>query len=145
VFDFAFVHPKLVDGDIYFLDNRSDLDATFRVAGKAPELWHAENGKLEPASYSIANGYTMVPLHLEPWGTVFVVFRKPAAAFAGTLPAMTESSLATISGPWDLSFQPNRGAPASVSLAALQSWATNAGSGIRYFSGTGTYTKTIDA
>ena len=44
-----FVHRKLVDGDIYFLDNRNDrdetIDATFRMAGKAPELWHAETGE----------------------------------------------------------------------------------------------------
>ncbi len=46
-----FVHRKLADGDLYFVDNRSDrdetVDATFRVTGKAPELWHAETGKLE--------------------------------------------------------------------------------------------------
>jgi hypothetical protein len=145
----AFVHRKLADGDVYFLDNRSDgdetIDATFRVAGKAPDLWHAETGKSEPASYITANGRTTVPLHLEPWGTVFVVFRKPAAAPARTLPAIAESSLATIRGPWNLSFQPNRGAPASVALDTLASWATNADPGIKYFSGTGTYTRTIDA
>ena len=76
-----FVHRKLADGDLYFVDNRNDrdetVDATFRVTGKAPELWHPETGKTEPASYQIADGRTTVPLHLEPWGTVFVVFRKP--------------------------------------------------------------------
>ena len=75
-----FVHRKLADGDLYFVDNRNDrdetVDATFRVTGKAPELWHAETGKSEPVSYHIADGRTTVPLHLEPWGTVFVVFRK---------------------------------------------------------------------
>ena len=62
------------------MDNRGDhestVDATFRVAGKAPELWYAETGTSEPVSYKIADGRTTVPLHLEPWGTVFVVFRK---------------------------------------------------------------------
>ena len=75
-----FVHRKLAGADIYFLDNRNErdetFDATFRITGKAPELWHAETGKTEPASYTIANGRTTVPLHLEPWGTVFVVFRQ---------------------------------------------------------------------
>jgi len=145
----VFVHRKLADGDIYFLDNRNDrvetIDATFRVAGKAPELWHAETGKSEPASYTIANGRTTVPLYLEPWGTVFVVFRKPAAAPARTLPAIAESSLTTIDGPWNLSFQPNRGAPTSISLDTLASWTNNADPGVKYFSGIGTYTKTINA
>ena len=49
-----FVHRKLTDADIYFLDNRNDrdetVDATFRIAGKEPELWYAETGKSEPAS-----------------------------------------------------------------------------------------------
>ena len=40
-----FVHRKLGDGDIYFVANRGDrtesVDATFRVTGKAPELWRA--------------------------------------------------------------------------------------------------------
>ncbi len=50
-----FVHRKLADGDIYFVDNRNDrdevFDASFRVQGKAPELWHPDSGQLEPASY----------------------------------------------------------------------------------------------
>ena len=75
-----FAHRKLKNGDIYFVDNRSDheqsIDATFRVAGMQPELWRAETGTTEPASFTTANGRTTVPLHLEPWGTVFVVFRK---------------------------------------------------------------------
>ena len=61
-----FVHRKLSDGDLYFLDNRSDraetVDATFRVTGRAPELWYAETGKSKPASYKIADGRTTVPL-----------------------------------------------------------------------------------
>ena len=42
------------------------LDATFRVEGKAAELWHADTGATRPASYRIAGGRTIVPLHLEP-------------------------------------------------------------------------------
>ena len=144
----AFVHRKLANGDIYFLDNRNDheatIEATFRVTGKMPELWHAETGKSETASYTIANGATTVPLHLEPWGTVFVVFRKPAAAASRTLPKVVEAPLATVDGPWQLSFQPNRGAPASITLDTLASWTNNADPGVKYFSGIGTYTKTID-
>jgi hypothetical protein len=79
-----FVHRRLPEADIYFVDNRSDraetLDTTFRITGYAPEIWHAETGLVEPASYAIESGHTIVPLTLEPWGAVFVVFRKPAAA-----------------------------------------------------------------
>jgi hypothetical protein len=143
-----FVHRKLADGDLYFVDNRSDrteqVDATFRVTGKAPELWRAETGRTEPASFKIADGRTTVPLKLEPWGTVFVIFRKATHETARTLPVSTETQLAAVDGAWKLSFQPDRGAPAEISVDKLSSWSDSPDAGVKYFSGTGTYTKTID-
>jgi beta-galactosidase/beta-glucuronidase len=41
-------------------------------------------------------------------------------------------------------FQPGRGAPAGATFASLSSWSESPDPGIRYFSGTGTYTRTID-
>ncbi len=144
-----FVHRKLAAGDLYFVDNRNDrdetIDATFRVTGRVPELWYAETGKTLPVSYKIENGHTTVPLHLEPWGTVFVVFRKPTTVASYTLPKQTETQLATANGPWKVSFQPDRGAPQSITLDELSSWNSNPDAGVKYFSGTGTYTRTIDA
>ena len=138
-----------LDSDIYFLDNRNDrdetVDASFRVTGKAPELWYAETGKAQPVSYNIADGRTTVPLHLEPWGTVFVVFRKPSKATSLTLPTTAKTQLAVVDGSWNVSFQPGRGAPASVTLDTLTSWSDSQDKGVKYFSGTGTYTKTIQA
>ena len=116
--DLEFLHRKLTSGDIYFVDNRSDheeaLDVTFRVAGKAPELWRAETGTTEPVSFKIADGRTTVPLQLEPWGTVFVVFRKPTSETSHAIPKLTETKVATIDGPWNVAFQPGRGAPDSI-------------------------------
>jgi (4-O-methyl)-D-glucuronate---lignin esterase len=144
-----FVHRKLANADIYFLDNRNDrdetVDASFRVTGRAPELWYAETGKSVPSSYHVADGRTTVPLHLEPWGTVFVVFRKPAKAESLSLPKPVETELTTVDGPWSVSFQPGRGAPASVTLDKLISWSDSQDRGVKYFSGIGTYTKTIQA
>jgi hypothetical protein len=144
-----FVHRRVADGDLYFVDNRSDrdvaVDATFRVAGKRAELWHAESGETELASYTIANGRTTVPLNLGPWDAVFVVFRKAANSPVGSLPKQVESPVATIDGPWTLSFEPDRGAPASVKLDSLSSWSENADAGVKYFSGVGTYEKEIVA
>jgi len=144
-----FVHRKLTDGDLYFVDNRNDrdeqVDASFRVTGKASELWHAETGMMEPAAYTIANGRTTVPLHLEPWGTVFVVFREPTKMMSRTLPKVVETQVATIGGSWNVSLQPGRGAPASITMDKLASWSENTDDGVKYFSGVGTYTKTIEA
>jgi hypothetical protein len=144
-----FVHRKLADADLYFVDNRGDqsakVDATFRVTGKAPELWYAETGKTKPASFKIADGRTTVPLNLEPWGTVFVVFRKPTRETERTVPGATETQVATVNGPWKLDFEQGRGAPASITLDGLASWSDNTDKGVKYFSGTGTYTNTVNA
>jgi len=147
--ELLFVHRKLSDGDLYYVDNRQDrnedLDATFRVTGQEAELWHADTGVMEPASFRTADGRTTVPLHLEPWGTVFVVFRKPAKSSSRTLAKISDSAIATVEGPWDLSFQEDLGAPAKMTLDKLASWSDSADEGVKYFSGTGTYSKTIQA
>lgn len=144
-----FVHRKLSDGDIYFLDNRSEdpvsITASFRATGKSPELWRAETGQTEQTSYKIANGRTTVPLEFGPWEAIFVVFRKASAGPSLTVPKSTERELASVSGSWNVSFQPYRGAPPSVTLDKLIAWNDSANNGVKYFSGTGTYTKTIQA
>ena len=144
-----FVHRILADGDLYFVDNRTDreetVDATFRVTGKAPELWHPETGQSEPVSYNLADGRTTVPLRLEPWGTVFVVFRKATQETSLFLPKVVETRLTGVEGSWNVSFQPGRGAPASITLDKLMSWSDSTDAGVKYFSGTGAYTKTIQA
>ena len=86
-----------------------------------------------PASYNIAGGRTTVPLHLEPWGTVFVVFRKAAKAESLSLPKPVETELTTVEGPWDVSFQPGRGAPASIKLDKLISWSDSQDRGREVF------------
>jgi (4-O-methyl)-D-glucuronate---lignin esterase len=143
-----FVHRALPDGDIYWVVNGNTryetLETSFRVAGKAPELWHAQTGLAEPASYLIANGRTVVPLRMEPDESVFVVFRRPAVAPARAVPEPVETGSLPIEGAWDISFQAGRGAPASAKFPALSSWSENTDPGIKYFSGTGTYTKTIE-
>ena len=147
--DVEFAHRKLRNGDIYFIDNRSDheeaLDATFRAAGKQPELWRAETGAIEAVSFKVAGGRTTLPLRLEPWGTVFVVFRKPTSETSQTIPEMTETRVTTIEGPWTVSFQSGRGAPNSITMDELSDWSHSQDQGVKYFSGVGTYTKSVQA
>ena len=148
-----FVHRKLAGGDLYFVDNRNDraedVNATFRVAGKAPELWDAASGETRPAAYSSANGRTMVPLHLEPYGTTFVVFREPAKAASRTLPEPKETIVAgvddALNRDWTISFEANRGAPETAQFDRLISWSESAEMGVKYFSGSASYAKTIEA
>jgi hypothetical protein len=137
------VHRRLDAGDLYFVSNRdaapATVEASFRVAGRAPELWYAESGRRVPASFRVEAGRTIVPLQLEAQGAVFIVFREPTAAMERRLPAASRHVVANLDGPWQLEFQPGRGAPAQAALTQLASWTLHADPGIRYFSGTASY------
>ena len=83
--DMRYIHRHDGDAEIYFVSNQQarDLvaDCTFRVDGKVPELWHPDTGRCETAAaYVTRDGCTTVPIHFDPIGSVFVVFRRSAAA-----------------------------------------------------------------
>ncbi|MES2177556.1 MAG: glycosyl hydrolase [Gemmatimonadota bacterium] len=145
--DVAWAHRQSGDADIYYVANVSDkaqfIETRFRVAGKEAELWHPESGMTEAAEYRIDGNRTTVPLRLAPNAAVFVVFRRPATASSRTVARTEETTLATIAGAWDVSFAPGLGAPARARFDTLASWTTRADSGIKWFSGTATYSKTI--
>jgi hypothetical protein len=84
-------HRRASGTDLYFLSSQSDhpvsIAPVFRVAGQAPELWHADSGRIVRAAvFEAADGGVRVPLELGARGSVFVVFREPA----GTAPSVTE-------------------------------------------------------
>jgi hypothetical protein len=145
----SWIHRRAGSTDIYFVVNRSDhpqeVNVRFRVNGKDAELWHADTGEMEPASYSTVDGRTTVPLRLSARESVFVVFRRPTTSPTRTVRPPSVNTLETIAGPWTISFPSNLGAPSSVQLAELASWTTNADNGVKYFSGSATYTKTFQA
>ena len=119
------------------------MEASFRVTGRAAEIWHPETGSTELASYTIENGVTRVPLHLVSNDAVFVVFRNKTNEKSFSVNNPVERQLAQVTGPWNVTFQADRGAPEKIMLESLTPWNENADMGIKYFSGTGTYSKTI--
>jgi len=166
----TWVHRRTKDADIYFVANQADapvhLDARFRVSGKDVQVWRPMDGVesagvtytsdvrmpdrsgnkqpgIQPALYVAGNGFTGVPLDLAERESVFVVFRNAAPAVSRVASAPAESKLMTVSGPWTLSFPAKWGAPASVPMEKLTSWTENSDAGVKYFSGTATYMKTV--
>ncbi len=144
-----FVHRKLSDGDAWFLVNRKNraesIEARFRVTGKVPEVWHADTGTSEPVSYRTENGQTVIALDLAAEQSVFVVFRKPAVADSLMLKKLVPSETGQVAGPWAVTFQPGRGAPASTTMAVLAPLEANTDPGIKYFSGVSSYASTFTA
>lgn len=142
------LHRSTEDADIYFVSNQQSrvetLEASFRVASKVPELWRAENAATEKLSYRLDGDRVVAPLRLAPHEAVFVVFRRKADQPQWTAPALEETTLAVLEGPWPVSFESGRGAPAAATFEKLGSWSQMTDPDIRYFSGAATYTKPME-
>ena len=143
----SWIHRKADAGDIYFVANQQyqpeNLLVRFRVADKRPELWHSDTGTTSPVSYTIANGFTTVPLVLDPYGSVFVVFRERANQVAVALIETKPVVLKAIGGAWQVRFPNLFNNTTALTMNALQSWPTLPDTTLRYFSGTATYTNTF--
>jgi alpha-L-rhamnosidase len=141
-----FVHRKTPEMDAYFFTNRKPREESpllsFNITGRVPELWDATTGASSPVSYQVRDGKTFIPMTLRAFQSGYIVFRK-AGPDAMTVMRSVQKPIATLSGPWTLRFQSNRGAPETVTLPALSDWSTSTDPGIKYFSGVGTYTKSI--
>jgi hypothetical protein len=143
------IHRRAGETDVYFVANPTDrpldLDVRFRVSGREPELWHPDTGEVEPAPYAAADGRVTVPLHLTEGASLFVVFRRQAAEPSRTLARATRETRATLAGPWDVAFPPGLGAPPKIRMTSLDSWTASADDGVKFFSGTATYTTSLQA
>jgi hypothetical protein len=143
-----FIHRQDGDAEIYFVINRRNrterFEMTFRVTGKAPELWNALTGERRDApAYKMADGRTTVPVELSAYGSTFVIFEKGTAKHTkDTKPFVELKPVQEITGAWQVQFDPKWGGPKEpVTFASLTDWTTNSVEGIKYYSGTATYRK----
>ena len=145
-------HRHLDGADVYFVSNPSNAlqvaTCAFRVAGKRPELWDPMTGKIRalPEFKFTEDRRAEIPLRFDAHESYFIVFRQPPVKSA-TLAARRNFSetqpRCEITGPWEVSFQPGRGAPEKITLDQLGSWSGHADAGVKYFSGEAIYRKTI--
>jgi hypothetical protein len=96
-----YTHRTVEGTDIYFVANKNfqpeEALCSFRVSGRRPEFWWPDSGRIErPAVYDEAGGVTRVPVRLDPYGSVFVVFPKGAPAEAQRLVAVTRNGQALV-------------------------------------------------
>ncbi len=213
-----YIHRRAENTDIYFVVNRlarhgifdtkyrylTDLpdryervDCTFRISGKVPEIWDPMTGEISKVPvFREEDGLTIVPLHLKPEGSVFVLFREKhgnaqiislekdsqkifpvSTGKAGELPPAkvlhvkgnlnlkvfeggtykltyfdgqstkisvnTIENIVPVKGAWDVHFPKGWGTPEKTVFPKLISWTESTEPGIRYFSGTAEYRKTI--
>lgn len=80
-----YIHRTDHSDEIYFVASAfpeaKRFQCTFRVHDAKPELWWPDTGRVEPfAVYEETDNSTVVPLALDPYGSVFVVFRGGQAS-----------------------------------------------------------------
>jgi hypothetical protein len=164
----AWIHRRLSDGDTYFVANQSDQPAhimvRLRATGSNVQIWRPMDGSsagvsatpgaaiesysgnrqpgLQPAAYTQEPGFTTAQLDLSARESVFVVLRNDAESVSPA-PVTTRHIVMAIQGPWTVSFPPRFGAPPNIRLDKASFWTTSPEPGVKYFSGTATYSTTF--
>ena len=83
------IHRRAAGADYWFVASPETgprrVVCSFRIAGRRPELWDPETGRIAPvATYAVKDGVTTLPITFGPCASRFVVFRAPET---GTPPA----------------------------------------------------------
>jgi len=150
--DIAWNHRTGNGFDTYFISNQHAQQRTItlslRAFGKMPELFDALTAEVKAAGdWKIENKRTVLTVKLDGNGSVFIILRKPAtiatAKKHSNWPVI--QPVQTITGSWSVKFDKAFGGPEQpVVFSALQDWSKNGDESIKYYSGTASYTQTID-
>ena len=138
-----FRHRKTALEDIYWLNNRSNestsAEVSFNITGKIPVIWHPLTGSTKQVSYKIQNDRTSVSLNFDSWDAYFIVFQDNSKTNSVTLPMVSESTIATITTPWQVTFGSK-----NITMEKPYSWTESTDDDIKYFSGTATYKNKVE-
>jgi len=132
------------------LNQKKQLRVKYTLNGHPAENIAAENSVFEPVLL-IAVSEPDLKLSADTSGQVKLCATAPGTAELKTASGKTIKmdvrdvlKPGELSGPWELTFPPNWGAPARINLPKLISWTEHADSGVKYFSGTATYVKEVE-
>jgi len=132
----GFIHRKLADADIYFLANTSNrphsFTATFRTTHTGAEWWDPFSGKMTGAGSGPSLAMT-----LAPYESRVVVFSDHAAK--KELAKVTDFAPIDLSNGWHVRFAKTG---FEETMSTLRDWSQDEAT--RYYSGTATYTRSID-
>lgn len=152
-----FMHRQTKNEDIFFVINTSFTEqhftAVFRVDGnRVPEIWDPDRGLVQPeVAYSnVADGISM-EFSMDPLVSRFVVFTRkskgkndPGLSYDlqfGLHRTEKSAPSVDISPTWQVGFDPVWVGPEQYHMETLKSWTDTDVEGIRYYSGSPTYTR----
>jgi hypothetical protein len=155
-----YIHRQTDTEDIYFVSNSSQLEekvsCVFRVdETMIPEIWDAESGLIQrDVEYSKVENGISIEFIMDPLASRFVVFRDQSAGkddtglnydlqfgFHRAQNAGSISETIDISNNWNIKFNPAMGGPESYQFEELASWSDMDHEGIRYYSGSASYSR----
>lgn len=133
--------------DLYFISNQEEtpreFTASFRVAGRVPELWDPMTGEIDRnLDWKTVDGRTEVKMDLAGAGSAFIVFSQPTEATAGTAPVRNEKQELLNTGKWNVKFSTTG---REIVSDTLFDWTSSEYNDVKYYSGTATYTTTFKA
>ncbi|MEI7986911.1 MAG: glycosyl hydrolase, partial [Armatimonadota bacterium] len=119
------------------------LLVVYTVDGKRFERKISENGSLEFMPQLPDNAvpnFLMVDGKIQPWKPGKIRFAMSDGT-TGTVDSKPTNVVVNV--PWKVTFPPQKGAPASITLDKLISWSDSTNAGVKYFSGTAKYETTF--
>jgi len=147
-------HRRTDTEEIYFVSNTSkkkvQTTCTFRVNKGIPQLWDPVTAKTRTLpTFTRQDNTTSLSIDFDVHQSFFVIFPRGDVAKSLTPSSSTNfagvTTVATLDGPWKVSFDPKWGGPESVVFDKLQDWTQHSERGIKYYSGSALYRKSFDA
>ena len=145
-----YIHRRDGDQDIYFIASRERRTQTttcqFRISGRQPEWWNPMTGERRNLPQFVEKeGRTSISIHLSPFESGFVIFRRPTDRLARGSQNFPElKTITTLTDQWNVAFDPKWGGPAEIVFPALEDWSKRSELAIRYYSGKAVYRTTFD-
>ncbi len=155
-----YIHRQTETEDIYFVSNSSPVEekvtCIFRVdENMVPELWDAETGLIQrEVEYSKEENGISIEFILDPLASRFVVFRNKSTGkndaglscdlqygFQHKQKAGEVNEPIDLTDNWEIGFNPEMGGPKSYQLDKLTSWSDIDEKGIKYYSGSASYSR----
>jgi len=147
----AWTHRTAPGADIYFISNQRNnmrtINVSLRVSGRLPEIYDPITGERCSAKrWQFKNGRTEMQLRMFPGGSVFIVLDKPTGKKSANEGRnwLEYKIVKSLDGPWQVKFDTDFGGPEdTIVFRRLTDWSTRPEKGIRYYSGTATYSHTF--
>jgi hypothetical protein len=141
-----FVHRTTANSEIYYFTNRKDKTEKgqfyLRQSGVKPQLFNAVSGETSSLPYRTEGQYTVIDYTLKGFESGYIVFEKDANIIPVTVKPASKL-LVDLGNEWQVEFQVGRGGPQGTQSLLLGDWSQSDNEGIKYFSGTASYSKIL--